>query len=87
MKKSRASQSFTSFTFAWTICQKSPRDIIKKSHRNHATKDQNAIAEKKEECPMKGNCQVNNIVYKCDVKWPLPSVSWASRERMREAFL
>ena len=36
------------------------------------TKDQNAIAEKKAECPMEGNCQVNNVIYKCDVTRPLP---------------
>ena len=27
---------------------------------------------KKAGCPMEGNCQVNNIVYKCDVIRPLP---------------
>ena len=35
-----------SATVAWTICQKSLRDIIKKSHQNHVTKDQIATAEK-----------------------------------------
>ena len=30
------------------IRQKSSRDIIKNSHRTHVTKDQNAIAEKKQ---------------------------------------
>ena len=33
------------------------------------TKDQNAIAEKKQN--VQGNYQVNNIVYKCDVTRPL----------------
>ena len=27
---------------------------------------------KKEECPMEGNCQVKNIVYKCEVTKPFP---------------
>ena len=27
---------------------------------------------KKAECPMEGNCQVNNILYKCDITRPLP---------------
>ena len=70
-------------TVAWIICQKSSRDIIKKSHQYHVTKDQNAIAEKKSE----GNCQVNNVVYKCDVTRPLSKkvylrlaeVEWKSR--------
>ena len=35
----------------------------KKSSRKHMTKDQNAIAEKKAECPIEGNCQVNNVYY------------------------
>ena len=48
------------------------RGITKKSHRNHVTKDQNTIAEKKEESPIEGNCQVNDVVYKCDVTGPLP---------------
>ena len=28
--------------------------------------------QKNAECPMKGNCQVNDVVYKCDVTRPLP---------------
>ena len=28
---------------------------------------------KKAECPMEGNCQVNDVVYKCDVTGPLPN--------------
>ena len=27
---------------------------------------------KKVECPMEGHCQVNDVVYKCNVKRPLP---------------
>ena len=27
---------------------------------------------KKTECPMEGNCLVNDVVYKCDVTRPLP---------------
>ena len=42
------------------------------SHRKHVTKHQNAIAEKKVERPMEGNCQVNDVVYKCDVTRSLP---------------
>ena len=47
-------------------------DIIKKSHQNQVTKDQNAIAEKRANCPMKGNCKVNNVVYRCGISRPLP---------------
>ena len=36
------------------------------------TKESNAIAEKKAECAMEGNCQVNNVVCKSDVTRPLP---------------
>ena len=35
------------------------------------TKYQNSIAEKTQR-PTEGNCQVNNIIYKCDVTRPLP---------------
>ena len=27
---------------------------------------------KKVECPIDGNCQVNDVVYKCDITRPLP---------------
>ena len=53
------------------MCQKSSRDIIKKLHRNHLTNGQNAIAEKKLECPVESNCQVNDVIYKYDVTRPL----------------
>ena len=36
------------------------------------TKNQNAIAEKKQDVQWKGNCEVNGVVYKCDVTRPLP---------------
>ena len=36
------------------------------------TEESNAIAGKKAECAMEGNCQVNNVVYKSDVTRPLP---------------
>ena len=32
------------------------------------TKQENAIAENKTECPIEGYCQVNNVVYKYDVR-------------------
>ena len=34
--------------------------------------NQNAIAEKKRECPMERICQVNSVVYKFEVTRPLP---------------
>ena len=53
--------------------------------------DQNAKMQlqEKAKCPMEGNCEVNDVVYKCDVTKPLPkkSVSWASRGRMKELLL
>ena len=38
---------------------------------------------------MKGNCQVNDVVDKCDVTRPLPkkSVCWTCRWRMEERLL
>ena len=36
------------------------------------TKHQNVIAENKAECPMQGNCQANDVVYKCVITRPLP---------------
>ena len=74
-------------------CMNNMSNVIKghnkKSSRNHMTKDQNAISEKKAECPMEGNCQFNNVIYKCDVTRPLPkkSVSRICRARMEESFL
>ena len=59
-------------------------DIIKKSHQNQVTKDQNAIAEKRANCPMKGNCKVNNVVYRCGISRALPKKVYlrlAERER------
>ena len=44
---------------------------MKKSHQNNVTKHQNVKVEKKTECPMEGNCQVNDVVYKQDVRKPL----------------
>ena len=46
------------------ICQKSTRDIIKKSYWNHITSYQNVIAEKKmeSECPMEGNCLMTQFI-------------------------
>ena len=46
--------------------------------------------QKKAECPMEGNCQVKNVVYKCDVTRPLPKkvyLELAGRGRMEEPFL
>ena len=43
---------------------------MKKSHQKHLAKGQIAIAEKKE-CTREGNCQINNVVRKCDVTKPL----------------
>ena len=34
--------------------------------------DQDAIAENLAECPMEGNCEVNDVVYKCEITRPLP---------------
>ena len=57
--------------------------IIKKSHPNHVTQHQNVIGEKKAECSIEGNCQVNDVVYKCDATTALPEkVSWTCRGRM-----
>ena len=42
--------------------------------------------KKKEECPMERNCQINDVVYKCDVTRPLPQkvyLGLAERENGR----
>ena len=47
-------------------------------------KGQNATAEKKANCPMEGNDEINDIVYKCDVTKRLPKkvyLGLAERER------
>ena len=47
-------------------------------------KGQNATAEKKANCPMEGNGEINDIVYKCDVTKRLPKkvyLGLAERER------
>ena len=45
--------------------------------------------QKNAECPLEGNYQVNDVVYRCDVERPLAkkSVSWTCRGRMEEPFL
>ena len=48
------------------------------------TKRQNSITEKKAKCPMEGNCQVNDVVYKCDVTRPFPKKCIG---KMNESFL
>ena len=61
-KISQEATSFTKFsvamqlkaaTVAWAICQKLSRDIIKKSHQYHVTKDQNEVAEKNQKGTVK----------------------------------
>ena len=50
--------------------------IIKRYNKKFTWKphDQRTICNctKKAGCPMEGNCQVNNVVYKCDKTRPLP---------------
>ena len=41
---------------------------MRKLLRNHVTKHQKVNCGKKAECPMEGNRQANDIVYKCDVQ-------------------
>ena len=46
-----------------------------KGHNKKVTskpRDQRPKCRKKAECPMEGNCQVIDVVYKCDVTRPLP---------------
>ena len=44
---------------------------------NNMTKDQMQL-QKKAECPMEGNCLINEVVYKCDVTRPLPKKVYQS---------
>ena len=44
------------------------KDFISKPHDQRPTCNR----RKKAECPMKGNCQGNNVIYKFDVTRPLP---------------
>ena len=50
--------------------------IIKEYSKKVTSKPRDQTPEcnctKKAECPMEGNCQVNDILYKCDVTRPLP---------------
>ena len=43
-----------------------------RSHKLHKVLRPKCNRRKKAECPMKGNCQVNNVIYKFDVTRPLP---------------
>ena len=70
---SQEATSFTKFstaiqlksaTVAWTIYQNLARDIIKKSCRNHMTKDQNAIAEKNQNVQWKGTVKLTTYFAK-----------------------
>ena len=56
-------------TASWTIYQKSSRNMITSKPRHQRPK---RYCRKKAEYPLEGNCQVNNVVYKCDVTRPLP---------------
>ena len=45
------------------------------------------MQKKKTERPIEGNCQVNDVIYECDVTKPLPEKVYpglAERERERE---
>ena len=57
-------------------CMNNMARIIKRHNKSVTSKlrDQKpkCNCRKKEDCPMEGNCQVNNVVYKCDVTRPLP---------------
>ena len=57
-------------------CMNNMSKIIKGHNKKVTSKphDQrpNCNCRKKAECPMEGNCQVNNVIYKCDVTRPLP---------------
>ena len=52
------------------IIKEHNKKFLTKPRVTHVTNDQNAIAAKNQECPMEGNCQVSNVVYKCDVTGP-----------------
>ena len=74
-------------------CMNNMSKIIKGHIKNVTSKSGGQIPKcncrKKAECPMKGNCQVNDVVDKCDVTRPLPkkSVCWTCRGRMEERLL
>ena len=57
-------------------CMNNMSNIIKGHNKKVISKphDQRpkCNCRKKAECPMEGNCQVNNVIYKCDVTRPLP---------------
>ena len=64
------------------------KKYLAKPRVTHVTNEQNAIKAKNQEFPIEGNCQVSNVVYKCDVTRPLlKRVSWTCRGRMEEQFL
>ena len=57
-------------------CMNNMSKIIKGHHKKVISKPSEQQPKcnwrKKLGCPMKGNCQVNDVVYKCDVTRPLP---------------
>ena len=63
------------------------RGHSKKATSKSHDQRQKCNCRKKAECPMKRNCQVNDVVYKCDVTRPLPrklylglaELEWKSR--------
>ena len=74
--------SFTKFVFtiqlnSWTTCQKSSRDII--SHIK--TMQTKCNCRKKAECLMERNCQVNDIIYNCDITRPFPKTCTLDLQR------
>ena len=73
-KKPQTSQNFEP-QFSWSQLKLQERHV--KNHHNKVTskpRDQTPKynCRKKAECPMKGNCQVNIVVYKCGVTRVLP---------------
>ena len=61
-----------SATVAWTIRQKSSREKFEEVTSKLHDKRPQCNCWKKAGWTMKRNCQVENVVYKCDVRRPFP---------------
>ena len=90
-KISREATSFTKFSVAMQLKSATVAWTTSKIIKGHNEKVTSIPRDKRPKCncrkKLEGNCQVNNVVYKCDVLRPLPKkvylplaeVEWKSR--------
>ena len=68
-------------------CMNNMSNIIKGHNKKVISKPHDQIPKcncrRKTQCPMERNCQVNNIIYKCDITRPLPKKVYLGLENGR----